>query len=146
VISGSPQLIHAAEHDIPRQVGINLAAVVGVRGDDELPRANTQQVVLSQQPVNPLRIHRPSSPSQLGSDARPAVTGPFQRNPLDGITQTLGLWCHGAGLGDEPRKIFAGLEQISLVDVVLPTRAGIAIDGDKQLDTGSRKRSTLREI
>ena len=32
-----------------------------------------------------------------------------------------------AGLGGEPRKVFAELEQISLVDVVLPTRAGISI-------------------
>jgi hypothetical protein len=43
------------------------------------------------------------------------------------LWKTLGQWCHRAGLGDEPRKIFAELEQISLVDVVLPTRAGIAI-------------------
>jgi hypothetical protein len=36
-------------------------------------------------------------------------------------------WRHRAGLGDEPRKIFAELQQISLVDVVLHTRAGVAI-------------------
>jgi len=29
-----------------------------------------------------------------------------------------------AGLGDEPRRIFEELGQISLVDVVLPTRKG----------------------
>ena len=43
------------------------------------------------------------------------------------LWKTLGQWCHSAGLGDEPRKIFAELEQISLVDLVLPTRAGISI-------------------
>ena len=43
------------------------------------------------------------------------------------LWKTLGQWCQRAGLGDEPRKIFAELEQISLVDVVLPTRTGIAI-------------------
>jgi len=43
------------------------------------------------------------------------------------LWKTLGMWCNRAGLGDEPRKIFAELEQISLVDVVLPTRAGISI-------------------
>jgi transposase len=43
------------------------------------------------------------------------------------LWKTLGQWCHDAGLGDEPRKIFADLEQISLVDVVLPTRTGIKI-------------------
>lgn len=43
------------------------------------------------------------------------------------LWKTFGQWCHSAGLGDEPRKIFAELEQIALVDVVLPTRAGISI-------------------
>jgi transposase len=43
------------------------------------------------------------------------------------VWKTLGQWCQRAGLGDEPRKIFAELQQISLVDVVLPTRAGISI-------------------
>lgn len=43
------------------------------------------------------------------------------------LWKTLGQWCHSAGLGDEPRKIFAELEQILLVDVVLPTRTGISI-------------------
>lgn len=43
------------------------------------------------------------------------------------LWKTLGQWCHEAGLGDEPRKIFAELEQISLVDVILPTRTGIHI-------------------
>ena len=43
------------------------------------------------------------------------------------LWKTLGRWCHDAGLGDEPRKIFAELEQIALVDVVLPTRTGISI-------------------
>ena len=42
------------------------------------------------------------------------------------LWKTLGQWCHDAGLGDEPRKIFAELEQISLVDLVLPTRSGIS--------------------
>ena len=43
------------------------------------------------------------------------------------LWKTLGQWCKCAGLGDEPRKIFTELEQISLVDVVLPTRTGISI-------------------
>jgi len=38
-----------------------------------------------------------------------------------------GLWGQRAGFGDESRKIFAKLQQISLVDVVLPTRAGVSI-------------------
>jgi transposase len=41
--------------------------------------------------------------------------------------KTLGRWCQRAGLGDESRKIFAELQQISLVDVVLPARAGVSI-------------------
>jgi transposase len=43
------------------------------------------------------------------------------------VWKTLGQWCCRAGLGDEPRKVFAELAQISLVDVVLPTRTGISI-------------------
>jgi hypothetical protein len=43
------------------------------------------------------------------------------------VWKTLGRWCCRAGLGDEPRKVFAELGRISLVDVVLPTRTGIAI-------------------
>jgi hypothetical protein len=43
------------------------------------------------------------------------------------VWKTLGQGCQRAGLGDEPRKIFAALQQISLVDVELPTRAGISI-------------------
>lgn len=43
------------------------------------------------------------------------------------LWKTLGQRCCRAGLGDEPRKVFAELEQIALVDVVLPTRAGISI-------------------
>jgi transposase len=43
------------------------------------------------------------------------------------LWKTLGLWCQRAGLGDEPRKIFAELQQISLVDVVMPTRTGVSI-------------------
>ncbi len=43
------------------------------------------------------------------------------------LWKTLSQWCQRAGLGDEPRKIFAELQQISLVDVVLPTRTGVSI-------------------
>jgi transposase len=43
------------------------------------------------------------------------------------LWKTLGLWCQRAGLGDEPRKIFTEFEQISLVDVLLPTRTGVVI-------------------
>jgi transposase len=43
------------------------------------------------------------------------------------LWKTLSRWSHKAGLGDEPRKIFAELQQIFLVDIVLPTRAGITI-------------------
>jgi len=43
------------------------------------------------------------------------------------VWKPLALWSHDAGLGDEPRKIFAESERIGLVDVVLPTRNGILI-------------------
>ena len=43
------------------------------------------------------------------------------------VWKTLGRLCHDAGLGDEPRKIFAELQQICVVDVLLPTRTDRAI-------------------
>ncbi|MGC9198655.1 MAG: IS1634 family transposase [Acidobacteriaceae bacterium] len=43
------------------------------------------------------------------------------------LWKTLGQWWQRAALGDEPRKIFAELQEISLVDVVLPTRTGVSI-------------------
>ena len=32
--------------------------------------------------------------------------------------------CKGAGLGDEPRRVFEELGKIRVVDVVLPTKSG----------------------
>ena len=43
------------------------------------------------------------------------------------VWKTLGRMCHQAGLGDEPRKVFEQLQQIRIVDVVLPTRSGVEI-------------------
>ena len=43
------------------------------------------------------------------------------------LWKTLAQRCRQAGLGDEPRKVFAELQQIGLVDVVLPTKSGIEI-------------------
>ena len=43
------------------------------------------------------------------------------------IWKALAQMCQKAGLGNEPRKVFDTLSEISLVDVVLPTRNGITI-------------------
>ena len=43
------------------------------------------------------------------------------------VWKTLGQMCRQAGLGDEPRKVFEQLQQIRIVDVVLPTRSGVEI-------------------
>lgn len=43
------------------------------------------------------------------------------------LWKTLAQRCRQAGLGDEPRKVLAELQQIRLVDVVLPTKTGIDI-------------------
>jgi len=43
------------------------------------------------------------------------------------LWKTLAQRCRQAGLGDEPRKVLDELKQISLVDVVLPTKSGIEI-------------------
>ena len=40
------------------------------------------------------------------------------------LWKTLAASCRQAGLGDEPRQVFEALSEISLVDVVLPTKAG----------------------
>ena len=43
------------------------------------------------------------------------------------LWKTLEAQCRHAGLGDEPRKVFAELSEIALVDVVLPTRSGLTL-------------------
>ncbi|MBP1624225.1 MAG: Transposase [Acidobacteria bacterium] len=43
------------------------------------------------------------------------------------LWKALGQMCHLAGLGNEPRKVFEELKEISLVDVLLPTREGITL-------------------
>ena len=43
------------------------------------------------------------------------------------LWKTLAASCRQAGLGDEPRQVFKELSEITLVDVVLPTRNGVEI-------------------
>ena len=43
------------------------------------------------------------------------------------LWKTLAQLCHHAGLGDDPRTVLSQLRQIELVEVVLPTRAGVEI-------------------
>lgn len=43
------------------------------------------------------------------------------------VWKTIGQMCKGAGLGDEPRRIFNEISGIKMVDVVLPTRTGTEI-------------------
>ncbi|MBN2235696.1 MAG: IS1634 family transposase [Opitutales bacterium] len=43
------------------------------------------------------------------------------------LWKTLAQRCQRAGLGDDPRKVLEELQQIRLVDVVLPTKKGIEI-------------------
>jgi transposase len=43
------------------------------------------------------------------------------------LWKMLGQLCRRAGLGDEPRKVLAELEDIKIVDVILPTKTGIDI-------------------
>ena len=43
------------------------------------------------------------------------------------LWKTLGQMCKGAGLGNEPRKVIDELGGIKLVDVVMPTRAGVEL-------------------
>ncbi len=43
------------------------------------------------------------------------------------LWKTLAASCRQAGLGDEPRQVFEELSEITLVDVVLPTRSGVEL-------------------
>ena len=43
------------------------------------------------------------------------------------LWKTIGQMCKGAGLGDEPRKVFDEIAQIRMIDVVMPTRQGVEI-------------------
>jgi hypothetical protein len=43
------------------------------------------------------------------------------------LWKTLAASCRQGGLGDEPRQIFEELCEISLVDVILPTRNGVEV-------------------
>lgn len=43
------------------------------------------------------------------------------------LWRTIGQLCHRAGLGSEPRQVFAEVSRIKVVDVILPTRIGVDI-------------------
>ena len=43
------------------------------------------------------------------------------------LWKTLAQMCKRAALGHEPRKVFAEIAQIKVVDVVMPTKSGVAI-------------------
>ncbi len=43
------------------------------------------------------------------------------------LWKTIGQMCKGAGLGDEPRKVFNEIGKIQMIDVVMPTRKGVEI-------------------
>jgi len=43
------------------------------------------------------------------------------------LWKTLAQVCRGAGLGDEPRRVFDEIGAIQLVDIVFPTRIGTTI-------------------
>lgn len=43
------------------------------------------------------------------------------------LWKMLSQMCRSAGLGDEPRQVLEELSRIRLVDVILPTKAGVEI-------------------
>jgi len=43
------------------------------------------------------------------------------------LWKALSQMCQRAGLGDEPRKVFDEIAQIQMVDVILPTKAGVKL-------------------
>lgn len=85
---GHPELVDAGGRHPSRQVRIDRPSVVGIcRHHHELPPAQTKQVILAHDPVNSLVVHAPSAIAQLARDARPAVTGELDCNPLDLVPQ-----------------------------------------------------------
>ena len=43
------------------------------------------------------------------------------------LWKTIGQMCKGAGLGDEPRRVFDEIAHMKMIDVVLPTKKGVEI-------------------
>ena len=43
------------------------------------------------------------------------------------LYKTIGQMCDRAGLGSEPRRVLDELQELRVVDVILPTRSGIDI-------------------
>ena len=82
---GPPELIHIGQHHLASQVRVDFALVIGVGRHHELPLPHAQQIVFPQDPINPLRIHRPAPPTKLSRDAWPAIAGPLQSDALDGV-------------------------------------------------------------
>ena len=53
------------------------------------------------------------------------------------LWKTLGGMCKATGLSDEPRRVIGELGGIKMVDVVLPTRSGVAPTVDLTVDEGT---------
>jgi len=80
-----PQLIGARQDHVSRQVGVDLAFVVGVGGSHEFPPAHAQQVVLPHETAYPFGIHHPAVPTQLLGDPRPTIAGPLHGDLLNRV-------------------------------------------------------------
>src|ERR1700736_5466266 len=61
--------------------------MVGIGGDDELPPAHAQQVVLAHEPVDAFCVHLPAAPAQFLGYPRAPVAGPFQADLLNRVSQ-----------------------------------------------------------
>jgi hypothetical protein len=62
------------------------------------------------------------------------------------LWKTLGRLCRNAGLGDEPRKVLWELAQITLSDVILPTRNGTEIRLRRVETPGPHQRILLQRL
>lgn len=67
-------LVHTCQFQAPGQVRIYVGTVIGVRGHHELPPAETEQVVLSQDSAHPFVVHLPAAASV-------PPPGPFRLHP-----------------------------------------------------------------
>jgi hypothetical protein len=62
------------------------------------------------------------------------------------LWKTLAASCRQGGLGDEPRQVFEELCEISLVDVVLPTRQGVEVRKRRIVQPTEHQRILLQRL
>jgi hypothetical protein len=82
---GHPELVGASRFHLPGQIRIHPPVMVGICCRHELSAAQTKQIVLPHDPVDPVVVYLPAAPLQLSRDPPSPVGRPFQRDLLERI-------------------------------------------------------------